>query len=95
MSRRCDEVRIVDRGGALNFDVADTGIFMLDVSTKPQATVEMFSFSSRQLTKVARLPPGLQFSDASWLRVSRDGAALLYVHYDQWRSDIEMLPGIR
>ncbi len=29
---------------------------MLDVSTKPQATVEMFSFSSRQLTTVARLP---------------------------------------
>ena len=89
------EVQIVNQGRELNFDVADTGIFMMDVSTKPQATVEMFSFSSRQLTTVARLPPGLQFSNTSWLRVSRDGRAMLYVQYDQWRSDIEMLPGIR
>jgi Tol biopolymer transport system component/DNA-binding winged helix-turn-helix (wHTH) protein len=91
-----DEVRIVDRGRALSFDVADTGIFMLDVSTKPQATVEMFSFSSRQLTTVARLPPGLRFSSsAPYLRVTRDGTAMLYVRFDQWHSDIHMLPGFR
>jgi len=90
-----DEIRIVDRGRVLNFDVADTGIFMLDVSTRPQATVEMFSFSSRQLTTVARLPPGLRFSYASYFRETRDGTSLLYVQFDQWHSDIEMLPGIR
>ena len=35
------------RGSKLNFDVAENGIFMMDTSAKPQATVEMFSFSSR------------------------------------------------
>ncbi len=90
-----DEVRIVDRGRGLNFDVADTGIFMLDVSTRPQATVEMFSFSSRQLTTVARLPPGLRFSTVAYFRVTRDGTSLMWVQFDQWHSDIEMLPGIR
>jgi Tol biopolymer transport system component/DNA-binding winged helix-turn-helix (wHTH) protein len=89
------EVQIVNRGTQLNFDVADSGIFMMDATTKPQATVEMFSFASQKLTTVARLPPGLPFSNASYLRVSRDGAAMLYVQYDQWSGDIEMLPGMR
>jgi Tol biopolymer transport system component/DNA-binding winged helix-turn-helix (wHTH) protein len=90
-----DEVRIVDRGRVLSFDVADTGIFMLDVSTKPQAIVEMFSFSSRQLTTVARLPPGLRFTNSPYLSVTRDGTSMLYVQFDQWHSDIHMLPGFR
>jgi Tol biopolymer transport system component len=90
-----DEVRIVDRGRVLSFDVADTGIFMLDVLTKPQAIVEMFSFSSRQLTTVARLPPGLRFTNTPYLSVTRDGTSMLYVQFDQWHSDIYMLPGFR
>ena len=90
-----DEVRIVERGRNLSFAVADTGIFTLDVSTKPQATVEMLSFSSRQLTTVARLPPGLRFSSAPYLSVTRDGTSMLFVQFDQWHSDIEMLPGFR
>ena len=89
------EMLLVNRGGSLNFDVADTGIFLLDVSTKPQATVAMFSFASRQLTTVARLPPGSRYNNAGYLRVSRDGRSMLYVQFDQSRSDIEMLPEIR
>jgi Tol biopolymer transport system component len=87
------ELQIVSRGAALNFDVADSGIFVLDSSTQPQATVEMFRFSSRQLTTVAKLGPGVR--DASYLRVTRDGTSMLYVQFDQMRSDIEMLPGVR
>jgi hypothetical protein len=87
------EVQIVNRGRQLNFDVADIGIFMLDAAAKPQATIEMFSFSSRQLTTVARLAPEVR--NPSYLRVTRDGTAMLYVQFDQWRSDIEMLPGVR
>ena len=33
---------------------------MMDPSAKPQATVEMFSFASRQIVPVARLPPGVR-----------------------------------
>ena len=93
------EVQVVSRGSELNFDVAENGIFLMDTATKPQPTVEMFSFASRQLTTIARLPPavrlppGVRFS--SYLRASRDGKSMLYVHIDQWRSDIEMLPRIR
>ena len=49
-------------GQEQHFDVAENGIFMMDPSAKPQATVEMFSFSSRTDCSVARLPPGVRFS---------------------------------
>jgi Tol biopolymer transport system component len=87
------EVQIVDRGTQLNFDVAENGIFMMDPSAKPQATVEMYSFASRQIVTVARLPPGVRVQPASYLTVTRDGRSMLYVQFDQWTSDIEMLPG--
>jgi Tol biopolymer transport system component len=93
------EVQVISRGTTLNFDVAETGIFLVDTAAKPPATVEMFSFSSRQLTTVARLPPeaplphGVRFSP--YLRVSRDGKSILYTQFDHWHSDVEMLPGIR
>ncbi len=65
----------------------------MDTSAKPQATVEMFSFASRQLAPVARLPAGLRLGP--YLAVSRDGRSMLYIQLDQWTSDIEMLPGVR
>jgi Tol biopolymer transport system component/DNA-binding winged helix-turn-helix (wHTH) protein len=89
------EARVVERGRELSFDVAETGIFVMDTSAKPQATVEMFSFASRQLMLVARLPAGLRFAPASYLTVTRDGRSMLYVQYDQWTSDIEMLRELR
>ena len=89
------EVQIVKRGRDLNFDVAENGIFWMDTSAKPQATVEMFSFSSGQIVPVARLPPGVRLLPASYLTVTRDGRSMLYSRFDQWHSDIEMLPQIR
>jgi dipeptidyl aminopeptidase/acylaminoacyl peptidase len=89
------EVEIVKRGRNLNFDVAENGIFMMDPSAKPQATVEMFSFSSRQIVPVARLPPGVRVHGSSYLTVTRDGRSMLYSRFDLWMSDIEMLPGFR
>jgi hypothetical protein len=90
------EVQIVfGRGREMNFDVAENGIFMMDPSAKPQATVEMFSFASRQIVPVARLPPGVRLQPASYLTVTRDGRSMLYVQGDSWMSDIEMLPGFR
>ena len=59
------EVQVVERGRSLSFDVADTGIFIMDASAKPQATVEMFSFASRKLVPVARLPAGLRIPAGS------------------------------
>jgi len=41
------------------------------------------------------LPLGVRFSGAAYLSVSRDGTSMLYVQYDQWLSDIEMLQEIR
>ena len=55
-----EEVQIVPRGRQLSFGVAENGIFMMDPSAKPQATVEMFSFASRQIVPVARLPAGVR-----------------------------------
>ena len=89
------EVKVVDRGRALSFAVADTGIFIMDTSAKPQATIDMFSFASRQLVPVARLPSGLRFISAAYLTVTRDGRSMLYIQFDHWASDIEMLPGFR
>ena len=89
------EVQIVGRGRQLNFDVAENGIFMMDPSAKPQATVEMFSFASRQIVPVARLPAGRAIQRASYFPVTRDGRSMLYTRFDSWMSDIEMLPGFR
>ena len=89
------EVQIVPRGRQLSFDVAENGIFMMDASAKPQATVEMFSFASRQIVPVARLPPGVRLPGSSYLTVTRDGRSMLYSRVDSWMSDIEMLPGFR
>ena len=68
---------------------------MMDTSAKPQATVEMFSFSSGQIVPVARLPPGVRLHGSSYLTVTRDGRSMLYSRFDLWMSDIEMLPGFR
>ena len=81
--------------GQLNFDVAENGIFMMDTSATPQVTVEMFSFASRQIVPVARLPPGVRIQGVSYLTVTRDGRSMLYARFDQSQSDIEMLPGFR
>ena len=84
------EVQIVfGRGSGLNFDVAENGIFMIDPAAKPQATVEMFSFASRQIVPVARLPPGVRVQGASYLTVTRDGRSMLCARFDQWESDID------
>jgi hypothetical protein len=88
-------VKVVDRAQGLSFDVADTGIFIMDTSAKPQATIDMFSFASRQVVPVARLPAGLRFIPAAYLTVTRDGRSMLYIQFDQWTSDIEMLRGFR
>ena len=89
------EVRVVERGRSLAFGVADTGIFIMDASATPQATVEMYSFASRKLVLVERLPAGLRFSGGPYFNVTRDGRSMLYVRFDHWMSDIEMLPGVR
>jgi Tol biopolymer transport system component len=87
------EVQIVGRGRSLSFDVAENGIFMMDFSAEPQATVEMFSFASREIVQVARLPAGLRLG--GYFAVSRDGRSMLYTRVDSWQSDIEMLRGFR
>lgn len=87
------EVHVVSRGRSLDFDVAENGIFLMDRSQKPQVSVEMFRFSTQQLETVARLPPDVRF--LGYFRVTRDGRSMLYQRFDQWHSDIEMLPGVR
>ena len=66
-----EEVQIVPRGRQMSFDVAENGIFIMDASAKPQATVEMFSFASRQIVPVARLPAGLRCSRLLLRRLAR------------------------
>jgi Tol biopolymer transport system component/DNA-binding winged helix-turn-helix (wHTH) protein len=88
-----EEVQVVSRGRQLNFDVAENGIFLLHGSAKPQATVEMFSFARQQLEVVARLPADVR--PRGYVSVTGDGTSMLYQRFDQYRSDIEMLPGIR
>jgi hypothetical protein len=55
----------------------------------------MYSFTSRKLVTVARLPAGLRIPASSYLNVTRDRRSVLHTGFDQWMSDIEMLPGVR
>ena len=52
--REARKSRFVERGREVSLDVAERGIFIMDTSAKPQATVEMFSFASRTLFQNAR-----------------------------------------
>jgi hypothetical protein len=89
------EVKVAERGRSLSFDVAESGIFILDAAEKPQATLYLQRFGSQDLVPVARLPAGLRISAANWLNVTSDGRSILYTRFDQWMSDIELLPGVR
>ncbi len=86
---------VVGRGRELNFDVAENGIFMMDTSATPQVTVEMFSFASRQIVPVARLPPAVRIQGVSYLTVTRDGRSMMYVRFDHAESDIEIVREFR
>jgi hypothetical protein len=55
----------------------------------------MFNFASRQLVPVAWLPAGARLTPSPYLTVTPDGRSMLYIRYDLWMSDIEMLPGFR
>jgi Tol biopolymer transport system component len=91
------EIKVVEQGGGLSFDVAETGIFMIDTLAKPVPTIDMFSFASRTVVPIARLSAtgNARFARAGYLNVSRDGHSILFMQFDQWLSDIEMLREFR
>jgi DNA-binding winged helix-turn-helix (wHTH) protein len=78
------EIQVIDRGRSLASDVADSGIFITDASAKPRAT-----------RHGSAAPAGLRIPAGPYLNVTCDGRSMLYVRYDQWTSDIEMVRGIR
>ena len=90
------ETQVVDRGHQAAWAVTDHGIVLVDKYATPRVPIELFSFASRQLIPIATLPPGLRLDTGNpSFSVSRDGRWMLYVQYDEWSSDIEMLQGLR
>ena len=91
------EVRVVEMGRELSFDVAEAGIFVMDTLATPLATIDMFSFASGKVVPIARLqaPGGGRFPRGPYLNVSRDGSSIWFMQVDQRMSDIEMLREFR
>lgn len=87
-----DEVRVADQGGRGSFAVTKNGIFIIDPLAKPAATVSFYSFASRRLQRIGQLPAGSRMAPSK-IAVSPDEKWILYVQYDQWGSDIQMIEG--
>ena len=87
-----DEVRVVDQGVRSSFAVTKNGIFIIDLFAKPAATVSFYSFASRRLQRIGQLPAGSRMAPSK-IAVSPDEKWILYVQYDQWGSDIQMIEG--
>ena len=86
------EVRVVDQGGRGNFAVTKNGIFIIDPLAKPAATISFYSFASRRLQRIGQLPDGSRMAPSK-IAVSPDEKWILYVQYDEWGSDIQMIEG--
>ena len=86
------EVRVVDQGGRGNFAVTKNGIFIIDPLAKPAATISFYSFASRRLQGIGQLPDGSRMAPSK-IAVSPDEKWILYVQYDEWGSDIQMIEG--
>ena len=87
-----DEVRVVDQGVRWSFAVTKNGIFIIDPFAKPAATISFYSFASRRLQRIGQLPAGSRMAPSK-IAVSPDEKWILYVQYDQWGSDIQMIEG--
>ena len=87
-----DEVRVVDQGGRGSFAVTKNGIFIIDPLAKPAATISFYSFASRRLERIGQLPAGSKMAPSK-IAVSPDEKWILYVQYDEWGSDIQMIEG--
>ena len=85
------EVRLVDQGVRGTFAVTKNGIVIVDLFAKP-ATISFYSFASRRLERIGQLPAGSRIAPSK-IVVSPDEKWILYVQYDQWGSDIQMLEG--
>ncbi len=85
------EVRLVDQGVRGTFAVTKNGIVIVDLFAKP-ATISFYSFASRRLDRIGQLPAGSRIAPSK-IAVSPDGKWILYVQYDQWGSDIQMIEG--
>ena len=86
------EVRVVDQGGRGNFAVTKNGIVIIDPLAKPAATISFYSFASRRLQRIGQLPDGSRMAPSK-IAVSPDEKWILYVQYDEWGSDIQMIEG--
>ena len=70
--------------------VTDRGIYFINSESKPQATIEFFSFATSQVTSVATIEKE-PINWASNLAVSPDGRWILYTQLDQSDSDIMLM----
>ena len=86
------EVRVVDQGGRGNFAVTKNGIFIIDPLARPAPTISFYSFATRRLRRAGQLPAGSRMAPSK-IAVSPDEKWILYVQYDQWGSDIQMIEG--
>ena len=70
--------------------VADRGIYFINSETKPNATIEFFSFETNRLTRIATIEKE-PINTASNLAISPDGRWILYTQLDQSDSDIMLM----
>ena len=86
------EVRVVSQGTRSSFAVTENGIFIVNPSAKPAATISLYSFATGRTQGIGQLPAGSRLAPSK-IAVSPNEKWILYVQYDQWGSDIQMIEG--
>ncbi|MGH9846164.1 MAG: winged helix-turn-helix domain-containing protein [Blastocatellia bacterium] len=91
-----EETLVIDRDKAglwRYWRVADQGIYFA-TTTPAGPALEFFSFASRRVSEIARLPKGPE-RNIPGLAISPDGRSLLYVQADRSGSDLMMVKDFR
>jgi hypothetical protein len=74
--------------------VVDSGIYLVPQTSKPSATIDYFSLTNGQLSRIITLGKQPLYGP-SGLSVSSDGKWILYAEEDQVVSDIMLVEGFK
>ncbi|MFN0109923.1 MAG: winged helix-turn-helix domain-containing protein, partial [Blastocatellia bacterium] len=86
-----EEKLILVQGHTGNWAISELGIYLVNPATKPQATLELFSFATNKISTVATLKKWA-FTD---LTVSPDGHKFLWSQVDRNESDLILVGNFR
>jgi len=76
--------------------VGRQGLYFVDVEAKPHPAIELFSFATRRVTRIAEVDtPPTEWGRPAFLSISPDERSILYSRSENLGGDIVMVEGFR